>query len=163
MKYLLYGICQQNAEKFSQEPGIRVVAGHGLEVVASQLDEPVPAPSIPKLLAYEKVVERIHAVRDVIPLRYGCLMESEEQIVRLLDDHRQEYEAMFVHSPAVFHNPRWLAISHPCAAATTSRPHWLQRNPCWLIKSRPSLRAGPPGSEGRPRRPLTGACFRSAF
>jgi hypothetical protein len=96
MKYLLYCICHQDAEKFPEEPGIRIVAGHGLAVVTSQLDEPIAAPSVPALLAYEKVVERIHAVQDVIPLRYGYLMESEEQIVRLLDDHRQEYEAMFV-------------------------------------------------------------------
>ena len=96
MKYLLYCICQQDVEKPPLEPGFCVVAGRGMVVVASRVDEPVAAPGVSAFLAYEKVVERIHAVQDVIPLRYGCLMESEEQIVRLLDDHRQEYEAMFV-------------------------------------------------------------------
>jgi len=96
MKYLLYCICRQDAEEPPQEQGIRVVAGHGLAAAVSQMDEPIAAPDVAALLAYEKVVEKIHAVRDVIPLRYGCLLESEEQIVRLLDDHCQEYEAMFV-------------------------------------------------------------------
>ena len=30
----------------------------------------------------------------VIPLRYGCVMESESAVIRLLEDHRQEYEAL---------------------------------------------------------------------
>jgi hypothetical protein len=79
-----------------QEQGIRVVTGHGLAVVVSRVDEPIAAPSVSALLAYESVVERIHALQDVIPLRYGCRMESEEQIVRLLEDHHQEYEALLV-------------------------------------------------------------------
>jgi hypothetical protein len=95
MKYLLYCICHQDPEKFPEEPGIRTVAGHGLAVVMSRVDNPSATPGVSALLAYEKVVERIHAVQDVIPLRYGCLMESEEQIVRLLEYHRQEYEALF--------------------------------------------------------------------
>jgi hypothetical protein len=94
MKYLLYCICQQDVEKSFQEPGIHVVAGHGLAVVVSQVEVPNTVPNVSALLAYEKVVERIHAVQDVIPLRYGCLMENEEQIVRLLEYHRQEYEAL---------------------------------------------------------------------
>lgn len=96
MKYLLYCICQQDVEKSPKEPEFLVVAGHGLAVAVSQVQEPIAAPGVAALLAFERVVERIHAVRDVIPLRYGCLMENEEQIVRLLDDHRQEYDAMLV-------------------------------------------------------------------
>jgi hypothetical protein len=36
----------------------------------------------------------MHARQAVIPLRYGCLMESEPAIIRLLQDHRQEYQAL---------------------------------------------------------------------
>ena len=96
MKYLLYCICQQDVDEPPQEQGIRVVTGHGLAVVVSRVDEPIAAPSVSALLAYESLVERIHALQDVIPLRYGCRMESEEQIVRLLEDHHQEYEALLV-------------------------------------------------------------------
>jgi hypothetical protein len=48
------------------------------------------------LLAFEKVVEAIDARQTVIPMRYGCLMESEEQVVQLLEAHRQEYETLLI-------------------------------------------------------------------
>ena len=51
-------------------------------------------PSVSSLLAYERVVEAIHARQAVIPLRYGCVMENEAAVVRLLEDHRQEYGAL---------------------------------------------------------------------
>jgi hypothetical protein len=96
MKYLLYCICQQDVDEPPQEPGISLVKGHGLAAVVSRRDEPIAAPDVSALLAYESVVERIHASQDVIPLRYGCLMENEEQVVRLLEDRREEYEALFI-------------------------------------------------------------------
>ena len=54
-----------------------VVAAHGLAAVVSRVEETSSAPSVASLLAYERVVEAIHARQAVIPLRYGCLMESE--------------------------------------------------------------------------------------
>ena len=71
-----------------------LVAAHGLAAVVSRVEETSSAPSVASLLAYERVVEAIHARQAVIPLRYGCLMESESAIIRLLEDHRQEYEAL---------------------------------------------------------------------
>jgi hypothetical protein len=62
--------------------------------VVSEVEGPTTTPSISSLLAYERVVEAIHARQTVIPLRYGCLMDSEEQVVQLLEDHRREYEAL---------------------------------------------------------------------
>ena len=94
MKVLLYCICQQDGDGPCLGPGIRVVTGHGLMAVVSELEGPTTAPSVSSLLAYERVVETIHARQTVIPLRYGCLMESEEQVVQLLEDHRREYEAL---------------------------------------------------------------------
>jgi len=94
MKVLLYCVCQQDENEPSYGPGIRGLTGHGLTAVVSEVDEPTTAPSVSSLLAYERVVEAIHAQQTVIPLRYGCLMESEEQIVQLLEDHRREYEAL---------------------------------------------------------------------
>jgi hypothetical protein len=57
------------------------------------VEEVRPPPSVSTLLAYERVVEAIHARQAVIPLRYGCVMEDEAAVSRLLEDHRQEYEA----------------------------------------------------------------------
>jgi hypothetical protein len=94
MKLLLYCIVQQNLDEPLQEPGMCVVAAHGLAAVVSRVEETSSAPSVSSVLAFEKVVETIHARQAVIPLRYGCLMESESAIIRLLEDHRQEYEAL---------------------------------------------------------------------
>jgi hypothetical protein len=73
-----------------------VVAAHGLAAVVARVEEATSAPSVSSLLAYERVVEAIHARQAVIPLRYGCRMESEPAIIRLLEDHRQEYEALLI-------------------------------------------------------------------
>lgn len=96
MKYLLNCICQSDVDELPQEPGLRIVTTHGLAAVVSLVEEPIPRPSISFLLAFERVVEAIHARQTVIPMRYGCLMESEEQVVRLLEDHRREYEALLI-------------------------------------------------------------------
>jgi len=103
MKYLLHCIVEQGlAEAGLGEPsfdaqalGICVVTGHGLAAVASR-EEQSAAPSVAKLLAYEQVVEGIHARQTVLPLRYGCLMESEGEILRLLEERREEYEALLI-------------------------------------------------------------------
>ena len=94
MKHLLYCIVQQDPDEPPPEPGMCVVAAHGLAAVVSRVEETSSAPSVSSVLAFEKVVEAMHARQAVIPLRYGCLMESEAAIIRLLEDHRQEYEAL---------------------------------------------------------------------
>jgi hypothetical protein len=101
MKYLLHCIVEPGlAEAGLGEPTfdaqslrICVVTGHGLAAVVSR-EEQGAAPSVAKLLAYEQVVEGIHARQTVLPLRYGCLMENEGEILRLLEERREEYEAL---------------------------------------------------------------------
>jgi hypothetical protein len=94
MKHLLYCIVQQDLDEPAPDPGMCVVAAHGLAAVVSRVEETSSAPSVSSVLAFERVVEAIHARQAVIPLRYGCLMESESAIIRLLENHRQEYEAL---------------------------------------------------------------------
>src|ERR1035437_9597790 len=96
MKYLLNCICQQDVFELPQDPGIHGVTGHGVAAVVSQVEESTRGPGISSLLAFEKVVEAIDSRQTVVPMRYGCLMESEEQVVQLLEDHRQEYEALLI-------------------------------------------------------------------
>jgi len=50
------------------------------------VDEP---PTVARLLAFERVVESIHARQTALPLRYGCRMESEAEILRLLEERRE--------------------------------------------------------------------------
>jgi hypothetical protein len=92
MKYLLYGIVAQDLA--ACPPGTRLLTAHGLAAVVSVVEEMSAPPNVASLLAYERVVEAIHAQQAVIPLRYGCVIEDEAAIVRLLEDHRQEYGAL---------------------------------------------------------------------
>jgi hypothetical protein len=96
MKVLLYCICQQDGNAPFQSTEIRIVTGHGLMAVVSEVEEPATAPSVSSLLAYESVVEAVHARRTVIPMRYGCVVESKEQILQLIEDHHTEYEALLL-------------------------------------------------------------------
>jgi hypothetical protein len=56
------------------------------------VEEMSTPPSVSSLLAYERVVEALHARHTVIPLRYGCEIENESAVVRHLEDHWQEYQ-----------------------------------------------------------------------
>ena len=91
MRYLLYCIVAPGRDGPPLEPGMGVVAGHGLAAVVARVEETNLAPSVSSVLAFEKAVEAIHAGRAVIPLRYGCLMESESAVLRLLRDQQEEY------------------------------------------------------------------------
>lgn len=95
MKYLLYCIVQRDLDGPPPASGICVVAAQGLAAVVSQVPETVAAPGVPTLLAFAGVVKAIHAAQAVIPLRYGCVLESEAAIIRLLEAQREEYEALF--------------------------------------------------------------------
>ena len=94
MKYLLYGIVREDLAGYAPQPGIRLLTAHGLAAAVSAVEETTSPPSVSSLLAYEKVVEAIHARQAVIPMRYGCVMESESVVIRLLEDHRPEYETL---------------------------------------------------------------------
>ena len=94
MKYLLYCIVRQGTNEPILQPGIDVVAAHGLMAVVARGEETSWAPTVSSVLAFEKVVETIYARQPAVPVRYGCLMESEIAILRLLEDHHGEYEAL---------------------------------------------------------------------
>lgn len=96
MKHLLHCVFRHTAEAPLESGGgeVWVVAGHGLAAAASQVREGDAVPGVSRLLAYQQVIEAFHASRAVIPMRYGCILESESALVRLLADHREEYEAL---------------------------------------------------------------------
>lgn len=121
MKYLLYCIFQKDLAEPAPDPELCVVAAHGLAAVVSRVEETSSAPSVSILLAYESVVEAIHARQAVIPMRYGCVMESESAIIRLLEDHRQEYEALL----ARFRGMTEMGIRVLCPP----RPEFLPESP----------------------------------
>jgi hypothetical protein len=118
MKYLLHCIFRQDRDAAPLEPGTRLVAAHGLAAVVSLVEETSATPSVSSLLAYERVVEAMYAKHSVIPLRYGCLMESESAIVRLLEDRRREYDALLDR----LHGMAEMGIRLLCPARPASLP-----------------------------------------
>ncbi len=95
MKYLLHCIFASNADPQPSVPaGVVIVEALGLRAALSCLDGPRPPLDIGCLLAYEKVVAALHEQQPVIPVRYGCTMESEAAVRRLLDEHREEYQRL---------------------------------------------------------------------
>ena len=94
MMHLLHCIVQPDGDGPPPEPGLYLVAAHGLAAVVSRVEETSAAPGVSSVLVFERAVEAIHARQAVIPLRYGCLIESEAAIVRHLENHCQEYEAL---------------------------------------------------------------------
>ena len=73
---------------------VSVVSKNGLSAVISRVTHLDLNPDIPQALVYEKVVESFHRDRTVIPMRYGSTCREESQVVRLLDEHRAQYEGL---------------------------------------------------------------------
>jgi hypothetical protein len=96
MKCLLHCVFRQAGEGLPDGCGgdVFVVTGYGLAGAASPANEGDAAPALSRLVAYQRVIEAFHASRAVIPMRYGCLLEGEPAILRLLEEHRQEYETL---------------------------------------------------------------------
>jgi len=96
MRCLLHCVFRQAGEGLPDGCGgeVFVVTGHGLAGAASPANEGDAAPSLSRLVAYQRVIEAFHASRAVIPMRYGCLLESEPAVLRLIEEHRQEYETL---------------------------------------------------------------------
>ena len=98
MRYLVY--CILNGDRHEPRPRLRffgyprasiIVRACELGAVASEISSADLAPDVARLLAYSKVVEWYHRERTVIPLRYGCILNTLSDLRRLLKDHQREY------------------------------------------------------------------------
>jgi hypothetical protein len=96
MRYLVHCILRNrlSAVPDSRQNNVRFVANGGLAAAFTRVENETAAPDTSRLLAYESVISALHASSTVIPLRYGCLVEDESQIGRLLDERRLEYEGL---------------------------------------------------------------------
>jgi len=47
-----------------------------------------------RILAYERIVARLHCRYTVIPMRYGCVLAEECGLVRLLEERRDQFSAL---------------------------------------------------------------------
>ena len=73
---------------------VRLIEEGGVGAAVSWIEPPDLTPNIARVLSYAKVVEALHADRAVLPMRYGCLVREETQVLELLRAHGEEYAAV---------------------------------------------------------------------
>ena len=100
MKYLLYCIFQNHTRRCPRillgvgRRSVFLVEKNGLSAAVSRISDSDLSPDIPRVLAYESVIESIHRRGAVIPLRYGAVFEQELQIAELLEERSQHYAGL---------------------------------------------------------------------
>ena len=100
MSYLVYCIFRGPLPADLETPtgvgGQRVftVNHQGLDAVLSKLAEPDSPRDTSELLVYETVVESFYRHLTVIPMRYGCRVESPWEAVSLLRKNHDAYGAL---------------------------------------------------------------------
>jgi len=99
MAYLVYGIVKEPAVVRASMTGLKgqavsFVAGHGLCAAVSKLDAEGGAPPVSELLIYSRVVEDLHRLQAVVPMRYGCFLNGTKEIRNALKQRRRQYETL---------------------------------------------------------------------
>ncbi len=75
------------------EPVYRVTH-QGLSAAVSRFGSRDLIPDLAGLRAYERVVSACHRQGAVIPMRYGCVLEGDTQVIKLLAEQDRHYEAL---------------------------------------------------------------------
>ncbi len=96
MKWLVYGILRDPKAPTGRLPAgpegspVALLSEDGLAAVFSVVPDVCAAPSVPHVQAYAQVVEALHQMSTILPMRYGCLLETEAQIRELLRVRRAD-------------------------------------------------------------------------
>ena len=99
MKHLVYcilragGIAPEVCPVGVNKEAIRLLAAGGLAAAFSIVCEGRAVWNLEQAKAYADAVEALHEVCPVLPVRYGCLLPSEESLVALLHERRDEFIA----------------------------------------------------------------------
>jgi hypothetical protein len=95
MKRMVYCIFDGSSGPAAAAPGTsHIGASNGLVAVVACDAAPDCPPDTDSLVAFAGVVQAMHVTHDVIPLRYGCVMASEESVVRMLEENGPGYAAL---------------------------------------------------------------------
>jgi len=99
------------------------VADRRLRAAISRINRADLTPNLPRVRAYEQVVSSCHRRGTVVPLRYGCVVEQESQVIELLSAQGAHYEALLRElEGCVEMGLRVLLASGPGAAVTPGGP-----------------------------------------
>ena len=90
----LYGVCEEAAaapagEGIDARP-LRMVTCAGLGAIVSDDHERPPEPSERELWEHERVVEELMSWRNVLPARFGSVVQSDDDIRALLGGRNEE-------------------------------------------------------------------------
>ncbi|EKD22149.1 MAG: GvpL/GvpF family gas vesicle protein [uncultured bacterium] len=99
MAYVIYGVVREPAIVGAAMTGlqgrdVKFVAGCGLCAAVSEITGPEGTPPVAELLAYCKVVEDLHRLQAVVPMRYGCFLGGIEEIRDALKERRRQYTTL---------------------------------------------------------------------
>ena len=67
---------------------------NGISAAVSEINDAHLTPDIPRIMAYQKVVESFHSDRTVIPMRYGCMLRDRPRVIQLLKRNAHQYESL---------------------------------------------------------------------
>ena len=73
---------------------ISLVETDGLMAAVSRIVSPDMTPDLKRILQYQKIIEWFHYNSTIIPMRYGCLVGEESEVIRILKDHGEEYKRL---------------------------------------------------------------------
>ena len=99
MAYLVYGVVKEPPVAGVSLTGMKgrmvsFVAGHRLCAAVSELDVEEGAPPVSELMVYSKVVEDLHRLQAVVPMRYGCFLNGIKAIRNALKERQRQYETL---------------------------------------------------------------------
>lgn len=86
MKYLVYGIlpATSGAGLAGLEGKVTFVRTEGLTAACSLRSQAETTPEVSQLLAFARVIEALGRLGTILPMRYGCWLDSEAAVVDLL-------------------------------------------------------------------------------
>jgi Gas vesicle synthesis protein GvpL/GvpF len=99
------------------------VADRGLKAAISRITRADLTPDLPRVQAYERVVSSYYRRGTVVPMRYGCVVEQESQVIEMLSAQGSHYEALLQElEGCVEMGLRVLLPSGPWAGVTPGGP-----------------------------------------
>jgi len=99
------------------------VADRRLRAAVSVINRADLTPDLPRVRAYERVVSSYHRGGTVVPMRYGCVVEQESQVIEMLSAQGSHYEALLQElDGCVEMGLRVLLPSGPWAGVTPGGP-----------------------------------------
>jgi len=99
-RYLLYCIFRSSPNQKPEDllgvdhQPLLIISSNGLSAAVSEIVCRDFIPDLDRVLAYKKVVESFHRNQTVIPMRFGCLFEEKQQVIKLLEKRSEQYDAV---------------------------------------------------------------------